>query len=272
VKTSYLLPFLSVLSLGAAGACDPADDTAAEPECDVRYKDADGDRKGDPSAPTTDCVPGPGFVDNSDDCDDANPYVNADETEICDGFDNDCRATTGEENICKKAECIAAVNPATKAAYLFCSAPSWLPGAPKDEQLGDASKEHEQLMNDRCGAYGFSPAKVEDQAENDFLVEQIRTISAVRGPAVIALGGFRSGGVWRWADGAQFWPDPRTDGVAPYTDWTASPTNDAPGECLSVLATIDQPGWAPVGCEEAQVVVCERAEHASAAAANLAAP
>jgi hypothetical protein len=243
VKTSYLIPFLSVISLGAAGACDPADDTAAEPECDVRYKDADGDRKGDPSIPTTICAPGPGWVDNSKDCDDTNPYINEDEKEICDGIDNDCRDTTLEAQLCSDAGCTAEVNPETGTAYLFCRA-----------KVGAS----EQQIKQRCGELGFSPAQVEDEAENDFLVEKAGPIRAKYDIAVVALGGFRSGGVWRWADGAQFWPDPRTGGDAPYVGWQASPILEDGEECVGLTETSDRDSWAPIQCEDAEVVVCER--------------
>jgi hypothetical protein len=244
VKTSYLFPFLSVLSFGAAGACDAADETAAEPECDlVRYRDVDGDLKGDPSHPNTACAPGPGWVDNSDDCNDSHPYVNADEEEVCDGLDNDCRATTGEEALCKKAACKAAVNPATKTSYLFC------------ETQGTG----EQLLDEDCSALGFRPAQIEDQAENDFLVAQARVLLGTADP-LIFLGGFRSGGVWRWADDAQFWPDPRT-GTAPYTSWQASAPAETDGTtntCLALEATTNRPGWVAAACSAAQIVVCER--------------
>jgi hypothetical protein len=243
VKTSYLIPFLSALSLGAAGACAPADDTAAEPECDVRYKDADGDRKGDPSDPTTDCAPGPGWVDNSDDCDDANPYINADETEICDGVDNDCRATTAEADACETQGCTPVVNPTTGTSYLFCAAPA----------ESDAA-----LARDVCNDHGFRFAQIEDRAEDEFLVEQSRQFFEPSAKPIVWLGGGHVDGVWRWADGTQFWPNPQTESTAPYARWMAGEPRPDPGAVCLALAATREPGWIAVPCVPALTVLCER--------------
>jgi hypothetical protein len=247
MKTSYLVPFLSVLSLATA-ACDPADDTSAAPDagptpddrCDVHYADVDGDHKGDPSSWTRACAPAPGWVDNSDDCDDDNPYVNADEEEVCDGVDNDCRATTGEVTLCADQGCLSAFDPATTTSYLFCATQS-------------------RTDDDACDQHGFRPAKIESQAENDFLVDMVQTLSG-RTPegVVVVLGGTSADGVWRWADGQQFWPDPHSGAAAPYTSWLDGEPRLAEGDlkCMG-LQTGGEVGWISVRCGRGSIV-CER--------------
>lgn len=56
------------------------------------YTDADGDGFGDPSSSLVSCqdVAPTGYVTNGDDCDDTNPDINPDATEVIDGIDNDC--------------------------------------------------------------------------------------------------------------------------------------------------------------------------------------
>jgi hypothetical protein len=58
----------------------------------IWYTDADGDGFGDPDTLWATCQDNiEGYVDNGDDCDDTDPFVNPDAIEICnDGIDNDC--------------------------------------------------------------------------------------------------------------------------------------------------------------------------------------
>lgn len=59
---------------------------------DVRswYGDSDADGYGDLATEIFTCAQPAGFVDNSNDCDDANASINPGAAEICDGLDNDC--------------------------------------------------------------------------------------------------------------------------------------------------------------------------------------
>jgi hypothetical protein len=250
VKTSHLIPFLGVLSL-AAGACDPADDPGAAPgpdageRCDVRYADLDGDRKGDPSDSTTACAPGPGLVSNSDDCDDTNPYINADEEEICDGVDNDCRATTGEATLCADQGCRSAFDPVSRTSYLFCRRPF------DGDEAGPTGEV--------CRQHGFRPVQIETEAEDAYLARLIRTLAGPGGEGVGVLGGSYADGVWRWADGQQFWPDPRNGTPAPYAGWL----DGEPGEVQALrcmgLYIGSEVGWVPMPCGVRAVIGCERA-------------
>ena len=57
------------------------------------YEDADADGFGDAGSFTDACEAATGYVPNSDDCDDTDPYIYPDAEEICDGLDNDCDGT-----------------------------------------------------------------------------------------------------------------------------------------------------------------------------------
>jgi hypothetical protein len=79
---------------GAEEVCNDADD-----DCDGEldeglesswYADDDGDGFGAPDREILDCEPGAGWVENAEDCDDANSGIHPDAAETCDTIDNDC--------------------------------------------------------------------------------------------------------------------------------------------------------------------------------------
>ncbi len=75
---------------GVDNDCDGlVDDMAVDGE--PFWEDADGDGFGDPSLVEVSCNANPGQVDNGDDCDDSDPFVNPDAQDIPnDGIDQDC--------------------------------------------------------------------------------------------------------------------------------------------------------------------------------------
>ncbi|MCB9765506.1 MAG: putative metal-binding motif-containing protein [Alphaproteobacteria bacterium] len=74
------------------------DDTQPPANCTF-YADGDGDGYGHPQASLDapcDAAPN-GYVDNDQDCDDADGEVNPDAVEVCDGQDNNCNGTVDDD-------------------------------------------------------------------------------------------------------------------------------------------------------------------------------
>ena len=84
----------------ASGGMDCDDEDADETVSMgmVFYIDADGDGFGDASQEVTACESPVGYVDNADDCDDADAGISPAAEEICDGVDNDCDALTDDDD------------------------------------------------------------------------------------------------------------------------------------------------------------------------------
>ena len=87
---------------GAEEICDGHDN-----DCDGEgdniyvtvYPDSDGDGFGDPNSPSTvsacEDLP-PGFIEENTDCDDSRYWINPAESEVCDGWDNNCNGEIDE--------------------------------------------------------------------------------------------------------------------------------------------------------------------------------
>jgi len=79
---------------GLDNDCDGEADEGVPTDAFRLYEDADGDGFGYSWTDTKACTVLEGYSDNSRDCDDDDPSVHPDATEICDGVDNDCDRDT----------------------------------------------------------------------------------------------------------------------------------------------------------------------------------
>jgi hypothetical protein len=76
--------------------CDGAVDDGA-PGYGNWYQDTDGDGYGNAATLSVGCDPGAGWVDNADDCDDADATISPSSTEVCDGVDEDCDGAVDDD-------------------------------------------------------------------------------------------------------------------------------------------------------------------------------
>ncbi|MCB9762488.1 MAG: putative metal-binding motif-containing protein [Alphaproteobacteria bacterium] len=70
--------------------CDGEVDEPDAVDAITLYGDEDADGYGDPAQAVTSCEHPAGLAGNGDDCDDADPTINPEADEVCDGVDNDC--------------------------------------------------------------------------------------------------------------------------------------------------------------------------------------
>jgi hypothetical protein len=70
--------------------CDGLTDDSSATDAKTYYADADGDSYGDPSSTAKSCSRPSGYIGNKKDCDDTDSAVNPDESEVCNGVDDDC--------------------------------------------------------------------------------------------------------------------------------------------------------------------------------------
>ena len=89
---------------GASESCDDVDnDCNGEIDDGLLidyYPDVDADGYGDASSPIASCDPQPEWITVGQDCDDSNPYIHPEATELCDSVDNDCNGTVDDGITC----------------------------------------------------------------------------------------------------------------------------------------------------------------------------
>ncbi len=133
---------------GAEEVCDEIDnDCDGDVDEEVTttwYTDADGDGHGDPDAATEEACSEPaGYAASADDCDDADPAVNPDATEVCNGVDDDCDGTVDEDDAADATTWYADADGDgygdPDSATLACDAPSGMVDNADDCDDADAS-------------------------------------------------------------------------------------------------------------------------------------
>ena len=83
------------------GLADDAQADTDESTMSIWYADTDGDGFGDVSVTALFCDLSVGYSADSTDCDDNNSEIHPQAAEVCDGIDNDCDASTIEDNMAR---------------------------------------------------------------------------------------------------------------------------------------------------------------------------
>jgi hypothetical protein len=138
------------------GADDDCDDAVDEDATDAPtfYIDYDGDGFGSDRFTTTQCAAPSGYVDNADDCDDAEATTNPDAQEVCNAVDDDCDGTTDEDDAADAVTWYADTDGDghgdAGSVTVACEAPSGFVGL--DDDCDDATADVSPSATELCNA------------------------------------------------------------------------------------------------------------------------
>ena len=189
----------------------------------VSYRDLDGDGFGDPTVTSSDCAMPPGYVGNSEDCDDAFAERHPGAAEKCNGVDDDCDGVIDDGDVCP----CAVVTMAASHTYLFC-------GDPHDWEGAAAA----------CVASGYTLVRIDDADENRWITDATRGFFTLT-DWWIGASDIDVEGRWIWTDG-----DP-----VGWTTWRSGEPNDSGGEDCGELGSDGQ--WNDTECWRLRSYVCE---------------
>jgi large repetitive protein len=209
------------------GDIDDDDTSLDTTTADVWYSDSDADGYGDPDTEVYACVEPSGVSDLDTDCDDADPDVNPDGTEACNGYDDDCDGTADSSSLCPCN--IEYRSGDTTHPYLFCTA----------TKKWTDSKSY-------CESYGYAMVTVNDGTEDAW----VNTTADSHSTRVWWLGFNDRGseGAWVWHSGES----------ASYTRWASGQPDDHHNEdCAEINRWHPAQTWNDIDCNDRIRFICE---------------
>jgi hypothetical protein len=221
-----------------AGESTAGESSTAECVAVDWYADMDMDGRGDAAALVTACDPPPGYVDNSDDCDDNDEEVSPILPEKCDNKDNDCDEMVDEYSEANKVcgGCTLVPDDADTPAkmYYFCDTP----------------KKSWANAKSLCEGKGGALVADESDQEHEFLTAQLMILGA-------ASGGWWTGGFAPDILGYQWLNEVAISGID--GRWDFPQIGADPNKCVQLLSpAVDNGGrWTPRSCNEVKPYICE---------------
>ncbi len=136
--------------------CDGTIDGSGATGAATYYKDADSDGYGNASVSSTACGAPAGYVSNASDCDDTNALANPSETELCNGYDDNCDGLTDDST---SADAVTYYTDADSDGYGATSGKACTPPAGSVSVSGDC--------NDADAAINPAATDTCDYVDND---------------------------------------------------------------------------------------------------------
>ena len=194
---------------------------------DAWFADTDGDGFGDPEVEVWACVEPSGVSDLDTDCDDADPDVNPDGTEVCNGYDDDCDGAADSSSVCP---CDLEYRSGdTTHPYLFCT---------DTRKWTDA--------RDDCEDEGYVLVTIDDASEDAWVNATADSHST--DTWWIGLNDRGTEGTFVWESGSS----------SSYTRWGAGQPDDHRGEdCTEINRWHPAMAWNDISCNDRQRFVCE---------------
>ena len=172
------------------------------------------------------------------DCDDSSWFVAPNAAEVCDTIDNNCDGQIDEGLTCRPGCSVLSDEP-SRITYMFCD----------DAAAWNTARQY-------CVDMGAQFVVIEDMIENELLRAAGEIINI---KFYIGADDQAAEGVWRWADGTQFWQGDETGSALTWATWAGGEPNNSLGSGGEHCAEMHTGSgdWNDIPCALARAYICE---------------